>query len=306
MKHVLEVADVVKRYGSKTALDQVDVHVKEGSCFGLLGPNGAGKSTLMKLMTGILQADSGMIRAFGMDTRHQMSEIRQRVGYVPQEITLYEKLSAVQNLKFFGEMYGVNGAELKQRIAHVLEQVGLSDRANEAVETYSGGMKRRINLAAALLHQPQLIILDEPTVGIDPQSRNHIFEMIRGLKKEGLTLVYSTHYMEEVEALCDDIAIIDHGSVIAQGSLHEILEQHADQAVYVESDYITEPPQLSSIKRASARGRGWVLESEQPLHTLRDLSQLFAEAGARVHALELVKPSLDRVFLKLTGTALRD
>ncbi|MCG7408264.1 ABC transporter ATP-binding protein [Paenibacillus sp. ACRRX] len=306
MTHVLEVADVVKGYGGKTALDKVNIHVREGSCFGLLGPNGAGKSTLMKLMTGILQADSGIIRAFDMDTRHQMSKIRQLVGYVPQEITLYEKLSAVQNLKFFGEMYGVKGAELKRRIENVLEQVGLSDRASEAVGTYSGGMKRRINLAAALLHQPQLVILDEPTVGIDPQSRNHIFEMIRGLRKEGLTLVYSTHYMEEVEALCDDIAIIDHGSVIAQGSLHEILERHADKAVYVESDHITEPPQLSGIIQASARGRGWVLESEQPLNTLHDMSRLLAEAGANVHALELVKPSLDRVFLKLTGTALRD
>ncbi|MFD0959247.1 ABC transporter ATP-binding protein [Paenibacillus chungangensis] len=306
MSQVLKVDQVMKAYNGTVALDRVSMSVEAGSCFGLLGPNGAGKSTMMKLLTGILRHDAGSIEVLGMDVGKQAGEIRATVGYVPQDITLYEKLSARQNLKFFGEMYGVRGAELKRRISEALERVGLSERADDRVASYSGGMKRRINIAAALLHEPKLVILDEPTVGIDPQSRNHIFELLRSLQQEGVTLIYSTHYMEEVEALCDAVAIIDHGRIITQGPLEELLETHALKAVYVETDAWTEVPTLTGLQRATRDGRGWVLECERPLELMSRVADELSRNSAAVMALEMMKPSLDSVFLKLTGEKLRD
>lgn len=286
-KVVLEVVQLTKQYGGKQALGGVSFQVKEGSCFGLLGPNGAGKSTTMKIITGILRADSGEALVMGQDMMKHADAVRHHIGYVPQEITLYDKLSARQNLTFFGEMYGVKGRELKSRIEEVLGQVGLADRAGEAVGSYSGGMKRRINFAAALLHHPKIVILDEPTVGIDPQSRNHIFEMIRSLRDSGMSVIYSTHYMEEVEALCDDIAIIDHGKVVVQGSLHELLEQYAVKAVYVEADRLEDEPSGAGVRSAVRSGRGWLLETERPLQTMQQISGWLEETGRTVRSLEL-------------------
>lgn len=304
--NVLEIQNLVKRYGDNHALQGVTFSVREGSCFGLLGPNGAGKSTTMKIITGILGADGGHAKVFGLDAEKESVEIRRQVGYVPQEITLYEKLSARENLQFFGEMYGVQGKELKQRIAEVLEEVGLADRAKDAVRSFSGGMKRRINIAAALLHRPKLVILDEPTVGIDPQSRNHIFEMIRKLTAEGVTVIYSTHYMEEVEALCDEIAIIDHGKVVVQGSLNQILDQHASNALYLEAEEMIELPSIPNVKKAYPKGRGWVIETDRILSTIQLLTENLLATGRAVKSLEIIRPSLEQVFLNLTGTSLRD
>jgi ABC-2 type transport system ATP-binding protein len=306
MGRSLEVKNLFKKFGSKSALEDVSFTVKEGSCFGLLGPNGAGKSTTMKIITGIIEADTGQVSMFGQDIRKTTEKIRQQVGYVPQEITLYDKISAYNNLVFFGEMYGVKGNKLKERIIKVLEQVGLSERANDPIHTYSGGMKRRINIAAALLHNPKLVILDEPTVGIDPQSRNHIFEIIRSLRSEGVTIIYSTHYMEEVEALCDDIAIIDHGKVIVQGDLNELLQLYATKAIYLELENQYEPPVISGIKKISEYKKGWLLETDSVLNSMEMISHNFIEEGTAVKALEMMKPSLESVFLTLTGTTLRD
>ncbi|WP_438446122.1 ATP-binding cassette domain-containing protein [Gorillibacterium sp. sgz5001074] len=304
---MLEVRELVKKYGEKQALRQVSFEVKAGSCFGLLGPNGAGKSTAMKIITGVTGMDQGTVKVFGLDIKKDADPIRRQVGYVPQDLTLYDTLSAQDNLIFFGEMYGVRGAELRKRIREVLEKVGLSDRAKDPVKSYSGGMKRRINIAAALLHKPRLVILDEPTVGIDPQSRNHIFEMIRELKKDGVTLIYSTHYMEEVEALCDDIAIIDHGSVIAQGSLDRLLDEYAIKAVYAETE--GDPEALKTVPgvtKTTPFGKGWMLEAADPLSLLAELSADLKERQQPIKALELMRPSLESVFLRLTGTSLRD
>ncbi|MFF2890359.1 ATP-binding cassette domain-containing protein [Paenibacillus sp. NPDC057967] len=306
MTDVLSVRQVTKRYGGNQALKGVDLSVKAGSCFGLLGPNGAGKSTMMKLLTGIIDADQGAIELFGLDIRKDMPSIHRLIGYVPQDITLYEKLSGKQNLTFFGQMHGIRGSELKKRIAHVLEAVGLTDRAGDEVSSYSGGMKRRINIAAALLHEPKLVIMDEPTVGIDPQSRNHIFEMIRKLQREGVTVLYSTHYMEEVEALCDEVAIIDHGRIVSQGGLRELLELHAVKAVYAEAAGVSDPPALKGVSKVTPEGNGWVLECDNPLAVLSAVSAKWAGEGVAVKALELMQPTLDSVFLKLTGTTLRD
>ncbi|MGG1401003.1 ABC transporter ATP-binding protein [Bacillus salipaludis] len=306
MERSLTVNNLFKRYGAKTALDNVSFLVKEGSCFGLLGPNGAGKSTTMKIITGIIDADSGEVDVFGQYIRNSADQIRRLVGYVPQEITLYDKISAYNNLIFFGEMYGVKGKLLKERITEVLEQVGLSERANDPIHTYSGGMKRRINIAAAMIHKPKLIILDEPTVGIDPQSRNHIFEIIKNLRSEGVTIIYSTHYMEEVESLCDDIAIIDHGKVIVQGNLDDLLRLYATKAIYLELENQSHPPVIPGITKVSEHKKGWLLETNEVLPSMENTIQAVTETGTKVKALEMMKPSLESVFLSLTGTTLRD
>ncbi len=305
MSSILELKNVKKTYGNRVALDNVSLTVKEGSCFGLLGPNGAGKSTMMKLVSGIITPSAGEIEVFGLNAKHTRA-IQKQIGYVPQSITLYEDLSAKDNLTFFGELVGVRGEALNQRIKDVLERTGLSDRANDEIRTYSGGMKRRINIAAALLHQPKLLILDEPTVGIDPQSRNLIFELIRSLNKQGMTIIYSTHYMEEVEALCDEIAIIDHGKVIAKGALQELLSKHTNPAVYIESPVLTSPPDVGIPVTTTAKGNGWIVETDQVMSVMQRLTDLAVKQGWKMKKLEILYPSLEDVFLALTGTKLRD
>ncbi|THF75120.1 ABC transporter ATP-binding protein [Cohnella fermenti] len=306
MSLAIEVKGLAKSYGNKTALSGIGFEVGAGSCFGLLGPNGAGKSTTMKILSGLLESDRGTVRLFGKEQRTAADDIKRIVGYVPQSITLYEKLSAYDNLVFFGEMYGVSGAELKRRIADVLERVGLADRAKEAVDRFSGGMKRRINIAAALLHRPKLLIMDEPTVGIDPQSRNHIFEMIRSLRQEGVTVLYSTHYMEEVENLCDRLAIVDRGEVIADGSLGEVLDRFGTKAVYLELEGGREAPKLPGYGEVEPKERGWLLRTDTPLESLAAWAEACKRSRLEAKRLEIVRPSLEDVFLKLTGTTLRD
>lgn len=303
MENVLEISQLTKSFHSKKALDHVSFSIQKGTCFGLLGPNGAGKSTTMKILTGIFSADGGSVRMFGLDAAARRTAVQERVGYVPQEITLYDKLTAIDNLVFFGGIYGIKGTKLKERMSEVLEITGLSDRAKEPVKNFSGGMKRRINIACALLHHPELLILDEPTVGIDPQSRNHIFEMIRHLRDAGITVIYSTHYMEEVEVLCDDIAIIDRGKVIARGSLDDLLDRYAQKAVYIEAGQGLLPVTDNRIKKCYSKGHGQILETDEPLAVMKDLLN---QPDLHIHTLEMVRPSLEDVFLSLTGTRLRD
>lgn len=302
----LEIQHLSKKYGKKIALENISFSVKKGICFGLLGPNGAGKSTTMKILTGIVIADSGSVKILGLDSIEHRQSIQQKVGYVPQSITLYEELNAYDNLMFFGKMYGVKDNLLKERIEKVLLQTGLLDRAKDKVTEYSGGMKRRINIAAALLHEPKILILDEPTVGIDPQSRNHIFDMIHELKKEGVTIIYSTHYMEEVEALCDEIAIIDNGKIITQGNLKELLEQYSTNAIYIETNQIEQLNDLQGLTKMSAKNAGWILETNQPVVLLQNILKTSTEQAIEIQALEMMRPSLESVFLSLTGTSLRD
>ncbi|MDB5085625.1 MAG: transporter ATP-binding protein [Bacilli bacterium] len=303
---LLEVSQLTKTYGKKQALQDVTFSLTAGSCFGLLGPNGAGKSTMMKILTGIVKADSGSVKLFGKEVINHSDAVAKFIGYVPQEITLYEKLSAYDNLEFFGQTYGVHGSELKRRIQDVLEKTGLKDRAKDEIQTFSGGMKRRINIAAALLHRPKLLILDEPTVGIDPQSRNHIFEMIRELNRAGVTIIYSTHYMEEVEVLCDEVAIMDLGSVKAKGPLGELLERHGRQAIYLEASGLKEPPHDPDVSKTQKEGSGWILETERVSEVMQRLLGIAAQHRWDVKQLEVVRPSLENVFLTVTGTALRD
>jgi len=306
MDNILVVQDLKKSYDKTQALKGVTFSVQSGTCFGLLGPNGAGKSTTMKILTGIVKADGGTADILGLRVDRESSKIRRQVGYVPQNITLYEKLSAFDNLTFFGELYGLKGKQLTSRIREVLEQIGLANREKDAVESFSGGMKRRINIATALLHRPKLLILDEPTVGIDPQSRNHIFEMIRSLKSEGVTVIYSTHYMEEVEALCDDLAIVDQGKVIACGSLAEMLGRYSTKTIYVEAPGFDTWPALETVKKLSRKGRGFVIETDSPMDVMKQILQAATERGVTIEVLETMRSSLESVFLALTGTSLRD
>lgn len=304
--YMLEVNELKKTYAKKQALENVTFSLKPGTSFGFLGPNGAGKSTTMKILTGIVKADSGSAKLFGKDVTREPDAVSKFIGYVPQDITLYEKLSAYDNLEFFGEAYGVSGKELKQRIHDVLTRTGLLERSKDIVGTFSGGMKRRINIAAALLHRPKLLILDEPTVGIDPQSRNHIFELIRELNREGVTIIYSTHYMEEVEALCDEVAIMDQGSIKAMGPLGDLLEQYGQNSIYLEVPGLTELPQDPDVTSFRKEGSGWLLETERSAAVMQRLLHQASQHAWDVKQLEVVRPSLESVFLKVTGTALRD
>ncbi len=222
---LLTIRDVHKRYGPIEALSGVSFDVHAGELFGLLGPNGAGKTTLLSIVSCLLEASSGEVRILGRTASTSDRQLRRLIGIVPQELAVYGELNARENLSFFGSLYGISGHDLSRRVEEVLAAVGLTDRANDRVQHFSGGMKRRLNLGAAIVHQPRLLLLDEPTTGVDPQSRNHIFEEVRRLAGQGVAIVYTSHYIEEVQALCSRIGIIDHGRLIACDSLPQLLAQ---------------------------------------------------------------------------------
>ena len=236
----LEVSGLRYRYGERVAVEGVSLGIKAGSVFGLLGPNGAGKSTLISCLAGQRQDYAGNLVLQGQPFRPSESEQdRQRIGVVPQELALYEKLSAEENLRLFGRLYGLRGAELSQRVDQQLGIAGLTDRRRDAVSSFSGGMKRRLNLAAGLIHEPSFVLLDEPTVGVDPQSRSHLFECLENLKSDGKTLLYTTHYMEEAERLCDTIAIMNEGRVLAIGSAADLRREIGDDEASLETVFLT-------------------------------------------------------------------
>jgi ABC-2 type transport system ATP-binding protein len=226
MTAILELRGLGKDYGARRAVGAVDLDVRAGEIFGLLGPNGAGKTTTISMACGVVTPTRGSVRIDGKGLHDEPLAARRAIGLVPQDLALYEELSPVQNLVFFGKLYGLGGAELDRQVAWALETAGLADRGDEPARRFSGGMKRRLNLAAGLVHRPRLLVLDEPTVGVDPQSRKHIFDMLRALRAAGTTIVYTSHYMEEVEALCDRVAIMDGGKVIAAGAVAELRERH--------------------------------------------------------------------------------
>ena len=281
---MLTFANVCKRFGQLVAVDGLSLAIRRGEVLGMLGPNGAGKSTTFNLAVGLISPDQGRITIDGVgDPRRP--EVRTRLGVAPQALALYETLSATENLRFFGEVYGLSGDRLSDRAAWSLAFVGLTDRAADRVGTYSGGMKRRLNLASALVHDPELILLDEPTVGVDPQSRNQIFENILELKRLGRTLVYTTHYMEEAARLCDRVAIIDRGRLLALGTVDELLVTHGAR-----------PTLVAQTDRGEQR-----IETTDPLAELNRLA-----AAGSVTTFHLERATLEQVFLQLTGRSLRD
>lgn len=305
MKAMIDIQNVSKRYNDKLALDKVSLTIKQGTCYGLLGPNGAGKSTLMKILAGIVLDFDGDIQIDGMSIRTDRKRIHHYIGYVPQEISLEPKLSALDNLRFFGRMHGLHGNELQNRIQEVLDMVGLSNRQKDAIKTYSGGMKRRINIGCAILHRPKILIMDEPTVGVDPQSRNYIFNIIRSLQADGTTILYSSHYMEEVQLLCDAMALVDQGRVIESGTLREIRAKHSTPSIYIEADSLAQNT-LQPFGSVKPRGNGYVIETEQVLAAIHQLSAALQQDAVDVERLEITSSSLEDIFLQLTGSSLRD
>ncbi|HEV8269452.1 MAG TPA: ABC transporter ATP-binding protein [Thermoanaerobaculia bacterium] len=230
---MIEIRNLVKKYpgAAANAVDGLDLTIERGELFGLLGPNGAGKTTTISILSALLTPTSGTVRVAGFDVVKQANEVKRRIGVVPQDLAVYPALTARENLAFFGRLYRLSGATLRARVDEALERVGLCDRGDDRVDTYSGGMKRRVNIAAGLLHRPEVLLLDEPTVGVDPQSRNFILDGVAALAKEGLTVVYSTHYMEEVERLCSRIAILDHGRVLETDSPKALVARHGGEPV---------------------------------------------------------------------------
>jgi ABC-2 type transport system ATP-binding protein len=305
---MLKLDHITKRYGSLTALDDVSLNIAPGEFFGLLGPNGAGKSTLMSLVAGLRAPESGRITLEGRPVSAADPSSRVSLGLVPQSIALYEDLSAEQNLRIFGELYGLRGADLRARIDEALEAVQLADRRRDPVKTFSGGMQRRLNLVAALLHRPKILLCDEPTVGVDPQSRNAIFDYLEARAQDGLTVIYSTHYMEEATRLCSRIGIIDHGRIHALGTLDELLAQLPF------SDEISFPATAVTAglaTRLAAHGEVATGDGTHRFHPSGGFrtSAFYALAEDQQVSPRLfttARPTLEAVFLHLTGRTLRE
>jgi ABC-2 type transport system ATP-binding protein len=305
---MLHLHSVTKRYGPLTALDNVSLEIERGEFFGLLGPNGAGKSTLMSLVAGLRAPDAGAITLDGRPLLHADAATRASLGLVPQNIALYEDLSAQQNLRIFGELYGLRGAELRTRIDEALAAVQLTDRRHDQVKKFSGGMQRRLNLVAALLHRPKLLLCDEPTVGVDPQSRNAIFDLLEARNRQGLTVIYSTHYMEEATRLCSRIGIIDQGKILALGPLDDLL---ARLPFDDEITFASTPEVAAFTPNLAAWG---AVNTADGTHRFRPragmrMSEFYALAERHSLSPRLFsheRPTLEAVFLNLTGRTLRE
>jgi ABC-2 type transport system ATP-binding protein len=302
----LRVDALVKRFGAVTAVDGISLELKAGECLGVLGPNGAGKSTLIRSIVGRVIPDAGTILIFGAPA--DSAAARDSLGWVPQELALYPRLTSRENLQSFGRYHGLSGAELGEAVERCLGWATLTDRAGELVKNLSGGMKRRLNMAAGLIHTPKVVLMDEPTVGVDPQSRNHIFEMIKGLRGEGMSIIYTTHYMEEAERLCDRVAIVDHGKIIALGTNAEL----------VHNSFGSQSQVLARFAGADEPIAAWVAEHggrlvdgtaqftiERPTE-IAGLLESSAKSGFDLLDVSLRKPNLESVFLQMTGRELRD
>jgi ABC-2 type transport system ATP-binding protein len=302
----LQVDALIKRFGQVVAVDGISLRMRAGECLGLLGPNGAGKSTLIRAIAGRVNPDTGHVAIFGFPAGS--AQARAALGWVPQDLALYPRLSAKENLRSFGRYYGLTGKKLDQAVARCLDWAALQDRASDLVSTLSGGMKRRLNMAAGLIHQPRLVLMDEPTVGVDPQSRNRIFEMIEALRTEGMTIIYTTHYMEEAERLCDRIAIVDHGRIIALDTREALVQNSFASRSQVLARLEGSPGKVSAWVEAHG-GRlventaEFTIEGPNEIAALLDAA---SEAGLELIDLSLRRPNLESVFLHLTGRELRD
>ncbi|MBM2848717.1 MAG: putative transporter ATP-binding protein [Anaerolineales bacterium] len=329
MSVILEAEKLVKKYGENVAVKGISFTMQEGEVFGLLGPNGAGKSTTISMLTCLFPPTEGSIRIYGHDVIKEANQVKRLIGIVPQDLALYPTLNARDNLTFYGQMFGLGGADLKQRVETVLQYVSMTDRAKDAVKTYSGGMKRRINLAVGLIHSPRILFLDEPTVGVDPQSRNHIFESVERLNREqGMSILYTSHYMEEVERLCHRVAIVDRGQIIAMdtpknlvamlgGGIIRIGMLKEDESVHQAVEKLSEVKSAAFMAgvepeadegAAAPQPRKTILKVEarqQANDALVQVIQLFNERNVPILSVETLEPNLETVFLHLTGKSLR-
>jgi len=307
---MVSATNLKKTYDSVEALKGISFNIGQGEFYGLLGPNGAGKTTTISILSTIVEPSEGEVTIAGFDLKKNPTECKRTIGVVPQEIALYNEFTAYTNLMFWGGLYNVPTKQLKERVDTTLNLFGLADRKNDKVKTYSGGMKRRINIASALLHQPKVLFMDEPTVGIDPQSRNLIFEVVEKLHADGMTIIYTTHYMEEAERFCDRIGIIDNGQIIAQGTLDELRKSSAmKETIVVTFNNLTDELYnkmaggWSDLQRADTAIRFFSSSVNS------DLSKIIltcGSAGLDIHQIEIQKINLETIFLNLTGKQLRD
>ena len=300
-----------KCFGERVAVDEVSFSVAPGEIYGLLGPNGAGKTSTIKMVCGLLRPDAGTVTVDGRDAERDL-EVHALVGYVPQDIALYPDLTARENLAFLGRLYRLRGAVLDERVGEALELTGLAERAGERVDTFSGGMKRRLNIAAGLLHHPLLLVLDEPTVGVDPQSRHAILERVEALGRGGMAVLYTTHYMEEAERLCDRVGIIDHGRLVAEGTRRELVARLGERdRIELGADGDLERlaaacRAVDGVEEAAVAEGGVQLVTTDGRRILPAVLEAAERAGVPVRSVDVVEPDLEAVFLHLTGTALRE
>ena len=309
---MIEVKDLQKSYGELLAVKGVSFTAKKGRVFGLLGPNGAGKSTTISCICGLLKPTAGSVKVNGFDIVREGVKAKKTLGIVPQELAIYEDLSARDNLSYWGVAYGLSGGELKDRVGYILERIGLQDRAKDLPKNYSGGMKRRLNFGCGLVHEPKILLLDEPTVGVDPQSRGRLFDLVREEKAKGTCVLYTTHYMEEAESLCDDLAIIDHGKIIAAGTLKDLRTQVGERDIIQLSGAFD----VAKVEHAIAKLKGGadvlVLNEESLVLAIKggaaklpDVLKHVSDTGAEIRDTRLTEPNLESLFLKLTGKDLR-
>jgi len=314
MPSILEVKDLVKKYGDFTAVNNISFDIKEGEIFSLLGPNGAGKTTTISVLSTLFIPTSGDAIVCGHSVKQDPMAVRNAIGVVPQDLALYEDLTARENLSFWGQMYGLSGKNLNSRIDQVLDQIGLTDKAKLRIKTYSGGMKRRVNIGVGLLHKPRVLFMDEPTVGIDPQSRRAILDSVKELNSNGMTVLYTTHYMEEAQELSNRVGIIDHGQLIALGTQAELTRQVGETDTLVLHVGEAEDPQPLADALKNLRGvtRADVTDHEVSIITpaaeelLAPAVTCANEMGIKIHSIDIREPNLEAVFLHLTGRALRD
>lgn len=303
---MIQVSSLTKAFGNRVAVDGINFEVSQGEAFGLLGPNGAGKTTTLSMMVGLLPADSGTVTIDGKNPLQ--AETRRLIGIAPQALAIYEELTAQENMQFFGQLYGLSGTRLRDRVDWCLKFAGLDDRRQHRVKTFSGGMKRRLNMAAALIHEPKLVLFDEPTVGVDPQSRNHLLESVSDLKKNGTTVLYTTHYMEEAQRLCDRVGVMDQGKLLAIGPISQLLDKYGGSSI-VEAELahefleangglrgLTLPPEFSRVESRIT------VTTHNPLEAAAKMMAM----GSAIQSLQIQQPSLESVFLSLTGKKLRD
>jgi ABC-2 type transport system ATP-binding protein len=314
MTNILDVQNLAKNYGDFQAVKGISFSIKEGEIFSLLGPNGAGKTTTISMLSTLYAPTSGDATIAGHSVTKNPMAVRNAIGVVPQDLALYEDLTARENLTFWGQMYGLSGTTLKNRVEEVLGQIGLVDKAKDRVKTYSGGMKRRVNIGVGLLHKPKLLFMDEPTVGIDPQSRRAILDTVKDLNKQGMTVLYTTHYMEEAEELSNRVGIIDHGELIAIGTQKELTQQVGETETLILHIGENEDPETLVTSFKGIKG---VLESNAINHEISIITHSAAdvmapvvtkanERGIKIHSIDIREPNLEAVFLHLTGRALRD
>lgn len=306
---MIEVRGLTKYFGEFKAVNNINFSIKKGDIFGFLGPNGAGKSTTINIMSTILQSNSGTVFIDGINLKENPDACKKLIGVVPQEISLYNEFTAYNNLLFWGKLYGIPLKELKQKILTILDLIGLLDRKDDLIKTFSGGMKRRINIAAAILHNPKILFMDEPTVGVDPQSRNRIFEVVQALNKQGMTIVYTTHYMEEVERLCNKIAIIDEGTIIAQGTLTELQKESSiEEKIEIQFKSISKT-QFKAFKEkfpSSILKKSTISIACDVQKELATLIGYCNNLDLIIEDVQIKKVNLEAIFLNLTGKQLRD